>query len=90
MSFTENAKKVITNTAETVVKASGEFVENSKTKYKIYDAGIDQKRLFEKLGKLVFEDFKNENGDFDGEKETLCAEILEIEGYIQQLKEQIK
>ncbi len=90
MSFTENAKKVVTDTAESVVKASGEFVENSKLKYKIYDAGIDKKRLLEKLGKLVYAEHRGEVEDYADKKEKLCTEIADIDEYIDQLKNQIK
>lgn len=88
MSFTENAKKIVSDTADTVVKASSELIENSKLKYKIYDAGIDKKRLLEKLGALSYAEFKGEEAD-SAEKEALCTEICEITAYIDSMKEKL-
>ena len=89
MSFAENAKKIVSDTADNVVKASSELIENSKLKYKIYDAGIDKKRLFEKLGKLVYAEYMG-NVELSGEKDELCSEIREIEAYIEAMKEKLE
>ncbi len=82
----EKAKKMATDVAETVVKASGEIIEKSKTKYRIYDAGIDLRRLFEKLGKAVYEDYKNDGTESE-KIQNICTEIREKELYIESLSE---
>ncbi len=89
MSFSENAKKVVTDATGNFVKASGEFVETSKIKYKIYDAGIDRKRLLEKLGRLVYAQHMSGVEDYENKRERLCSDIAEIEGYIKNLKEKL-
>ena len=88
MSFTENAKKILTETTETVVKASGDIIELSKNKYRIYDSKIDLKRLFEKLGQIVYEE-KTEDTDLSEEKEELYEKIEELEAYIEDLTKKI-
>ena len=89
MSFTENAKKIVVNTAETVVKASGEIIESSKTKYKIYDAKIDLKKAFEDLGKAFYKEYiTGEN--LEEKREDICVKIREIESYIEDLEERLK
>ena len=89
MSFTENAKKIVSDTADNVVKASSELIENSKLKYRIYDVGIDKKRLFEKLGKLVYAEYIG-NEELSEDKERICADIREIETYIKEMKEKLE
>ncbi len=88
MSFAENARKIMVDTADNVVKASGEFYEKSKLKYKIYDAGIDRKRLLAKLGKLTYNEFLGQDADAE-KKEQLCEEIRDIESYINGMKEKL-
>lgn len=86
MSFGENAKKILTDTAENVVKASGDIWEASKNKYRLYDAKIDLKKLYENLGRLAFEEYTNST-DCEAEKENLYSQIVEIEAYINELTE---
>ena len=86
MSFTENAKKIVVNTAETVVKASGDILENSKLKYKIYDAKIDLKKAFEDLGRAFYTEYiTGEN--LEDEREDICVKIREIKSYIEDLRD---
>ena len=88
MSFAENAKKIVVNTAETVVKASGDILENSKLKYKIYDAKIDLKKAFEDLGKAFYTEYiTGEN--LEDEREDICVKIREIKNYIENLEERL-
>ena len=84
----ENAKKVVTDAADTVVKASGEFIEKTKIKYRIYDTKIDIKRLYEELGKVAYADYKNEENS-EEEKERIFAEIKEKELYLEELNEKL-
>ena len=88
MSFTENAKKIVTDTADNVVKASSELIVNAKLKYRIYDAGIDKKRLLEKLGQLSYAEYMGEAESSD-EKEELCTKIRELDSYINEMKEKL-
>ncbi len=84
----ENAKKVVTDAADTVVKASGDFIEKTKVKYRIYDTKIDIKRLYEELGKIAYEDYKNDE-DSENEKERIYVEIREKEMYLKELNEKL-
>ena len=88
MSFAENAKKILTETTENVVKASSEFIETSKIKYRIYDSKIDLKRLFEKLGRISYAEFC-EDVDMSEEKEEIYLKISELEKYIEELNEKL-
>lgn len=88
MSFVDNAKKIVTDTAENVVKASGELIENSKIKYRLFDANIDIKKLYEKLGKYVYDEY-NTDEDFSTEKEDICVQIKELKAYIDELNEKV-
>lgn len=88
MSFTENAKKIFVETAESVVKASGNILENSKNKYHLYDAKIDLKKLFEKLGQISYKEY-TEDLDFSVDKEELFVRIRELELYVEELTEKV-
>lgn len=88
MSFSDNAKKIFTETAESVVKASGDIIETSKNKYRLYDAKIDLKKLFEKIGKISYEEYVD-GTDMIAEKEELFIQIRELEAYIKELTEKL-
>ncbi len=89
MSFAENAKKIVVNTAETVVKASGDILENSKIKYKIYDAKIDLKKAYEDLGKAFYTEYTT-GENLEQEREDICVKIREIKSYIEDLENKLK
>lgn len=88
MSFTENAKKIFAETAESVVKASGDILENSKNKYRLYDAKIDLKKLFEKFGQISYKEYTDDI-DLSEDKEELLVQIRELELYIEELSEKV-
>ncbi len=88
MSFSDNAKKIFTETAESVVKASGDIIEASKNKYRLYDAKIDLKKLFEKIGKISYKEYVD-GVEITEEKEELFVQIRELEAYIEELSEKV-
>lgn len=89
MAFTDNAKKVVIDAADTVVKASGAVIEKSKVKYAMYDAKIDIRRYYEELGQTVYAGYKS-GEDCSEQVEEICAMIKEKEELIEELNEKSK
>ena len=77
MEFKENVKKAVTDTAQTVMKKTGEFVENSKTKYSIFDLNNEIERVYKEIGEKIYQGYKNDEDISEFVKEK-CAEIDEL------------
>jgi len=88
MRFVDNLKKAITDTAGIAAKKTGEFVENSKTKYSIYDLKNEIEKLYLKLGEEVYKSYKSDESIVDF-VESKCAEIDSLNEKIAQLKEKL-
>lgn len=68
MDFIENVKTVVSDTAQTVVKKSGELVEASKIKYAIYDLNNEVNKLYAEIGQMVYKARMNDeepNGNIE-------------------------
>ena len=88
MDFMENLKKAVTDTAQTAVKKTEKFVEDSKTKYSIYDLKNDIEKIYTEIGSEVYRSYKaDENiSDFI---ESKCAEIDSLNEKIEELKNKL-
>ncbi len=85
MDFLENVKKVVTETAQTVAKKSGEVIESSKIQYAIFDLKNDIKKLYDELGRLTYFAVKH-NEDNADEIQLKCDIIEEKLARIEALK----
>lgn len=90
MDFLENLKNVVTETTQTVVKKSGEFVDASKTKYAIFDLNNDIKKLYSEIGKLTYLSVEKEEDHTDSIKmkcEIISAKLARIDALKNSTKE---
>lgn len=82
MDFLESVKNVVADTAQKVVKKSGEIVEASKVKYTIFELKGDIKKLYEEIGKQTYQTIA-EDGDYAEEIKLKCdiitAKLAKIE-----------
>ena len=74
MDFMDNVKKAITDTAKIAAQKTGEFVENSKTKYSIYDLKNEIEKIYTEIGAAVYTGRKEDN-DISEFVEKKCDEI---------------
>lgn len=82
MDFFENVKSVVSDTAQTVIKKSGELVEASKVQYAVFDLKNDVKKLYTELGKLTYLAVKQEEDNSDEIQlkcDILCEKLAKIE-----------
>ncbi len=89
MEFKENVKKAVTDTAQTVMKKTGEFVENSKTKYSIFDLNNEIERVYKEIGEKIYQGYKNDEDISEFVKEK-CAEIDELSKKVDILKQKLE
>ena len=89
MKFVENLKKAAENTFSKVATKTGEIVEDSKTKYSIFDLNNDIEKIYTELGKEIYRGYKaDENvSEFI---EAKCAEIDKINAEIELLKQKLE
>lgn len=88
MKFVENLKKVAGNTFYTVTKKTGEIVEDSKTKYTIFDLKNEVEKAYTQLGKEIYAASKEDRNvaDFIEDK---CAEIDKLNEKIEELRKKL-
>jgi len=83
-----DVKKVVGDTAQKVVKKSGEAVEYGKLKYKIYDLQNDINKIFTQIGQDVYEGYK---GDYvNDDIPNKCTLIDEKKAGIEELEEKLR
>ncbi len=89
MDFMDNLKKAVSDTAQTAVKKTGEFVENSKTKYSIYDLKNEIEKRYTELGKEIYEARAEDRNiaDFVEEK---CVEIDGLKEKSEELRKKLE
>ncbi len=85
MDFLENVKNVVTDTAQVVIKKSGELIESSKVKYEIFDLKNDIKKLYAEIGKLTYLAVMHNEENAD-EIQLKCDIIAEKSAKIEALK----
>ena len=88
MDFIENLKKAVTDTAQTAVKKTGKFVEDSKTKYSIYDLKNDIEKIYTEIGSEVYRSYKADE-NISEFTESKCAEIDSLNEKIEELKNKL-
>ena len=75
MKFLENLKKAAEKTANTVVKKTGEIVEDSKTKYSIFDLNNDIEKVYTEIGKEIYAGYKEAIDKLNAEIEELKRKL---------------
>ena len=88
MDFMENLKKAVTDTAQTAVKKTEKFVDDSKTKYSIYDLKNDIEKLYTEIGNEVYRSYKADE-NISEFIESKCAEIDSLNEKIEELKNKL-
>lgn len=76
MSFGDNIKQILKNTAKIAVKKSGEVIETAKSKYNEFDIQNEIDKTYKDLGRLVYEGYKNDK-DVSDVITGLCHDIDE-------------
>lgn len=87
--------RMISDTADTVGRKTGEVVELTKLKNQVYNLEREMKRNYEELGKMIYERYTNE-GTIEKEYLVICEElaqreivIAEYNGEIENLKKEM-
>ena len=88
MKFVENLKKAAENTFHTVTKKTGEFVEDSKTKYSIFDLKNEIEKTYTEMGKEIYLASKEDKNVADF-IENKCAEIDKLNAEIEELQKKL-
>lgn len=88
MKFVENLKKAAENTFHTVTKKTGEFVEDSKTKYSIFDLKNEIEKVYAEIGKEIYLASKEDRNVADF-IENKCAEIDKLNAEIEELQKKL-
>ncbi len=88
MKFFENLKIAAEKTVNTVAKKTGEIVEDSKTKYSIFDLNNDVEKIYTEIGKEIYEAYKEDRSaaEFIEEK---CKAIDELKAAIEELRNKL-
>lgn len=85
MSFGDNFKRVVSDTARIAVKKSGEVIETAKNKYNEFDLNSELDSIYREIGKVVYTAF-NEDTDVSEEIKSLCAKVDEKLAELETLK----
>lgn len=81
--------RMISDTADTVGRKTGEVVEITKLKNQIYSLERDMKRNYEALGKMIYDRYANE-GTIENEFLEICEELARQEILIDQYNGEIE
>ncbi len=88
MKFFENVKIAAEKTVSTVAKKTGEIVEDSKTKYSIFDLNNEIEKIYSEMGKEIYLAYKEDRNaaEFIEEK---CTAIDELQAEIDALRSKL-
>lgn len=81
----EKIKRSVSTTAKKAKRFSENTFETAKLKLKLSDIKSDINERYTKIGKLVYE--SNEDSDYTGEIEKLCAEISELKASMAEIND---
>lgn len=80
--------RILSNTADTVSRKTGEVVETTKLKNQIYTLERDMRRNYEALGKMIYDRYANE-GTIENEFLEICEDLARQEILIDQYQAEI-
>lgn len=89
MKFVENLKKAAENTVSSVARKTGELVEDSKTKYSIFDLKNEIEKLYTELGSEMYAAYKSDENIAEL-IEKKCNDIDELNARIDELKQKLE
>lgn len=89
MKFVENFKKAAEKTISTIKTKTGEIVEDSKTKYSIFDLNNEIDKIYAEIGKEIYSGYKEDRNVADF-IETKCCEIDKLNAEIDELKQKLE
>jgi len=84
----QDVKRVVGDAAQKVVQKSGEAVEYTKLKYKIFDIQNDINKIFTRMGRDVYASYNGGNVE-DADIEKNCQLIDEKKSEIEALEEKL-
>lgn len=87
MDFLGNVKKIVTDTAQSAVKKSGEILGTTKIKYSIFDLNNDIDIIYKEIGELIYTKFETDTDVFD-DVNSKCELIKEKKEKIMQLQKE--
>ncbi len=88
MKFLENLKKAAENTVKIVSQKTGEIVEDSKTKYSIFDLKNEIEKAYTEMGKEIYEASREDRNIADYIEEK-CAQIDKFNEEIETLRQKL-
>jgi vacuolar-type H+-ATPase subunit I/STV1 len=88
MRFIENLKKAAENTIQVVSKKTGEIVEDSKTKYSIFDLKNEIEKIYTELGTAIYAARKEDNNISEYIEEK-CEQIDKLNFEIEELRKKL-
>jgi len=88
MTFIDDAKKIVEDVSKKVVEGSGKAYETAKMKYSKFDTQNDIRRLYEELGKAVF-DAHISDEDISEDAGILFEKIAEKKAELEAIEEKL-
>ncbi len=88
MKFFENVKIAAEKTVNTVAKKTGEIVEDSKTKYSIFDLNNEIEKIYAQIGKEIYAAYKEDRNAVEFIEEK-CKAIDELQASIDELRSKL-
>ncbi len=88
MKFFENVKIAAGNTFRLVSKKTGEIVEESKTKYSIFDLNNEIEKIYTEIGKEIYAGYKSDTNVADLIEEK-CTKIDQLNDEIEVLRQKL-
>lgn len=88
MNFFENVKIAAKKTFNIAAQKTGEIVEDSKTKYGIFDLKNEINKIYTEIGGEVYAAYK-EDRQVSEVVEEKCAKIDEINAQIEELRKKL-
>ncbi len=88
MKFFENVKIAAEKTVNTVAKKTGEIVEDSKTKYSIFDLNNDIEKIYTEIGKEIYAAYKEDRNAAEFVEEK-CKAIDELQVAVEELRSKL-
>ena len=88
MKFFENFKIAAKKTIDVAAKKTGEIVEDSKTKYGIFDLNNEINKIYTEIGSEVYAAYKDDRSVGEVVEEN-CAKIDELNAQIEELRKKL-
>ena len=88
MAFIDDAKRIVEDVSKKVVEGSGKAYETAKMKYSKFDIQNDIRRLYEELGRVVFNAHISDD-DISEDAEILFEKITDKKAELAEIEEKL-